>query len=341
MAFHALTAAANASGVEVSLECLVTLSGEAFALAWSESVSPVDLLSIRPEATLLDGARNLGADVVIAQETNPEVFVKAVVNQLVLGRLVVAPIFDDGRIGVIDSVDDDMQIRAVGPDCLVPKAVDVAGGRTLRLPSNTPPITDGYAVFDMSRAAAPPSGAVYDKARLVMVPTSRDLKTVWPHDVMFGVRAAEAAAGVIRREMLGDTDTLHRLLVFSEQAEFGFECAERWLYSATDSDAALRRLGRQARSVRAAAGELAERLWDRTGQSSLGALARAVKGRKSLVFEMPIGVSAQHVPGPVIDLPRGRAVIVESQRRLSGLAQLADLLVRMIRDFERGLAVET
>lgn len=339
MAFHALTAAANASGAKISLERLVTLSGEAFALAWSESVSAVDLLSLRPEATWLNGARTLGAEVVIGQEKNPEVFAEVVANQLALGQMVFAPIFNHGRIGVIDSTDDDMQLWAVGPDYLVPKPVDVVDGRTLRFPGNTLPVTDGYVVVDMSRAAVPPSGAVHDKACLVMAPSARDLKSGWPHDVTFGVRAAEGVAGVIQREMLADTETLHRLLVFAEQAEFGFECAERWLYSTTD--AALHSLGRHARSVRAVAGELAERLWDRTGQSSPGALAGAVTGRKSMVFEMPIGVSAKHVPGTVIDLPRGRAVIVESQRRLSGLARLADLLVRMINDFERGLAVET
>ena len=90
-------------------------------------------------------------------------------------------------------------------------------------------------------------------------------------------------------------DTIARLLVFAEKTEFGFECVERWL-SRSGSDESLRRLGRQARSVRAAAGELAERLWDRNGHRSSRDLARAVTSRKSMVFEMPMDISSQHVP---------------------------------------------
>ena len=56
-----------------------------------------------------------------------------------------------------------------------------------------------------------------------------------------------------------------------------------------------------------------------------------------MVFEMPMDISSQHVPGPVIDLPRGQAVIVQSERRLSGLARLADLLVTTIKNFDRQL----
>ena len=336
MGFHALTALANASGINVSLEELVTLSGEAFAVAWSESLSAVDLTSLRPEPTWLNGARALGMEVEIHQEKNHGLFARKIRDHLALGRFVVAPIFDYGRLGVIDLVDENMCLSAVGPDCLVPKPTPPAGDGMLRVPGNTVPVVDGYAIVDVSQAAIADYVFSYDRACTVLSSHQRNQDSRWPQDVMFGVMAAEAMASVIRREMLADVDTIARLLVFAEKTEFGFECVERWL-SRSGSDESLRRLGRQARSVRAAAGELAERLWDRNGHRSSRDLARAVTSRKSMVFEMPMDISSQHVPGPVIDLPRGQAVIVQSERRLSGLARLADLLVTTIKNFDRQL----
>ncbi len=337
MGFHALTALANASGINVSLEELVTLSGEAFAVAWSESFSAVDLSSLRSEPTWLDGALALGVEEENHQEKKPRLFARKIREQLALGRFVVAPIFDHGRLGVIDSVDENMWSWAVGPDCLAPKPMPPAGDVMLRVPGNTVPVADGYATVDVSQADISDLGFSHDRARMMLASDQSNRDSRWPQDVMFGVMAAKAAASVVRREMLADMDMIARLLVFAEQTEFGFECVERWL-SRPGSDESLRRLGRQARSVRAAAGELAERLWDRNGHRSSRDLARAVTSRKSMVFEMPMDISSQHVPGPVIDLPRGQAVIVQSERRLSSLARLADLLVTTIKNFDRQLS---
>ena len=336
MGFHALTGVANALGINVSLEDLVTVSGEAFALGWSESLSAADLTSLRREPTWLNGARALGMQVEIHQEKNPGLFARKVRDQLSLGRFVVAPIFDYGRLGVINWVDENMCLSAVGPDCLVSKPTPPAGDGMLRVPGGTVAVADGYAIVDVSQAAISDYGFSYDRARTMVASYQRSQDSRWPQDAMFGVMAAEAVASVIRREMLADMDMIARLLVFAEQTEFGFECVERWL-SRQGSDGALRRLGRQARSVRAAAGELAERLWDRNGHRSPRDLARAVTSRKSMVFEMPMDISSQHVPGQVIELPRGRAVIVQSERRLSSLARLADLLVTTIKNFDRQL----
>ena len=116
----------------------------------------------------------------------------------------------------------------------------------------------------------------------------------------------------------GDAASLERLLVTFEQVEFGFGCAERWLASAEAGhlwDAP--ELGRLARSLRAASGELAERLWDSSGTASALALGRAVTGRKSAVFELPADLNREP-PGQVVELPRGRAVIVDTPSRCGG-----------------------
>ena len=123
-------------------------------------------------------------------------------------------------------------------------------------------------------------------------------------------------------------DGLQRLLVIFEQAEFGFGCAERWSESAeAESLGWPADLARRARTMRASSGELAERLWDSSGRASAPALARAVMGRKSVVFELPPDLDRE-VPGPVVELTRGRAVIVDTRGRRAALGRLADVVER-------------
>lgn len=111
------------------------------------------------------------------------------------------------------------------------------------------------------------------------------------------------------------------------QATYGFELAWRWfdrpeVQVITCASA----IARRCRSVRGITRELEERFWDPNGSSSRVALGRAVTGRKSLVFELPLGIDPGELPGDVVATARGLAVMVASVRRAQMVAGLADLL---------------
>ena len=89
--------------------------------------------------------------------------------------------------------------------------------------------------------------------------------------------------------------------------------------------------------MRAASGELAERLWDASGRASALALGRAVTGRKSVVFELPSDLDRE-VPGPVVQLERGRAVIVDTRSRRAALDRLADVVEQAAAAFAEAAA---
>ena len=124
-------------------------------------------------------------------------------------------------------------------------------------------------------------------------------------------------------------------IVCGRGSRVGFGCAERWLGS-TEADHLWDApdLARLARSMRAACGELAERLWDSSGTASAGALGRAVTGRKSVVFELPADLDREP-PGQVVKLPRGRAVIVDTRSRRAALRRLADVVERAAMAFAK------
>ena len=59
-----------------------------------------------------------------------------------------------------------------------------------------------------------------------------------------------------------------------------------------------------------------------------------MKGRKSAVFELPAGLEREP-PGLVVELARGRAVIVDTRSRRAALSRLADVVERAAMAFAR------
>ena len=266
------------------------------------------------------------------RRTEPGSALAEVRDETAAGRLVLAPVFDDARFGVIQSVDREGIARAVGPDQLEPGEIDLRGGWTGAIPALG--VHKGiYGVVRRDRPIEPNRIPVPDLAGILFVPLGDDLDI---EGVRFGIEAVRGATEAVRAGApLRDAEALERLLVTFEQAEFGFGCAERWLATKEASqlwDAA--DLARLARSLRAASGELAERLWDSTGRASALALGQAVKGRKSAVFELPAGLDREP-PGLVVELARGRAVIVDTRSRRAALSRLADVVERAAMAFAR------
>ncbi len=329
MAFHALRAALAAGGREVSLDWLIACSGEAFAVAWSERLSACDLQAARPLATTAAAAHLAGVGFETAWADAPDAALAALRRHTARGGLALAPCFDDRRVGVAAAVDADGRVLAVGPDRLAPAWVDLRGGWRGSFPGGALARPNVYALLHEPTAAERRAADLRPAAAAM-------LRGAAGRGVVFGPPAVRAAARVLGRAgALRDADMLARLLCLAEQAEFGFGCAERWLSqparAAELPNAA--ELARRARMVRAAAGELAERLWDRRGQASAAALARAVPGRKSMVFALPPPLADADVPGPVLRLPRGRAVVVETRSRRAAAVRLAEVTANAVAGF--------
>ncbi len=332
MAFHALQAALAAMGIEWSLESLVTRSGEAFWVPWSETADAETMRHPRLLSTLFRATDLARVRLDVGAEDEPDAAVAEVRNATAAGRLVLAPVFSHARFGVIQSVDSEGIARAVGPDQLEPGEIDLRRGWSGAFPALS--AHKGIlGVVRRDRPLKPNPIPVRDLAGILFVPLGGG---DGPYGVVFGIDAVRGATEAVRSGApLRDTAALERLLVTLEQAEFGFGCAERWLASREAEhlwDAP--DLARLARSMRAASGELAERLWDSTGTASAPALGRAVKGRKSAVFELPAGLDREP-PGRVVELSRGRAVIVDTRSRRAALSRLADVVERAAMAFAR------
>ena len=325
MAFHALQAALAAMGIERSLDSLVTRSGEAFWVPWSETADVETMRYTRMMSTLFRATDQAKVRLEIGAGDEPESAVAALRKHTAAGRLVLAPVFSGERFGVIESVDSDGMAQAVGPDQLEPGDVDLSRGWCGAFPAY-PPVKCLYGAVRRGRLVNPARIPVPDLAGILFVPLGDDIEI---NGVQFGIEAVRGATEAVRGgAALRDVTSLERLLVTFEQAEFGFGCAERWLGSKEANhlwDAP--DLARLARSMRAACGELAERLWDFSGTASAGALGRAVTGRKSVVFELPADLDREP-PGQVVELPRGRAVIVDTRSRRAALGRLADVVER-------------
>lgn len=332
MAFHALQAALAAMGIERSLESLVTRSGEAFWVPWSETADVETMRYTRVMSTLFRAADLARVRLEIGAEDEAGSAIAALRKHTAAGRLVIAPVFGDATFGVIQSVDSAGMARAVGPDQLEPGEIDLRGGWTGAFPALG--VHKGiYGVVRRERPMKPNRIPVRDLAGILFVPLGDDIDI---DGVRFGIEAVREATEAVRAGApLHDTKALERLLVTFEQAEFGFGCAERWLESKeADHLWDAPDLARLARSMRAASGELAERLWDSTGTVSAPALGQAVKGRKSAVFELPADLDRKP-PGRVVELSRGRAVIVDTRSRRAALARLADVVERAAMAFAR------
>ena len=325
MAFHALQAALAAMGIERSLDSLVTQSGEAFCVTWSETADIETMRSTRPISTLFRAADLACVWLDVGDEDEPGSALAEVREHTAAGRLVLAPVFDHARCGVIQSVDSAGIARAVGPDQLEPAEIDLSRGWSGAFPSLSP-YKGIYGAVWRDSPLAPNRTPVRDLAGILFVTDGEDPGI---NGVRFGIAAMREATEAVRAgAAFRDAESLERLLVTFEQTEFGFGCAERWLESEESSH--LRDapdLARLARSLRAASGELAERLWDTSGTASAAALGRAVMGRKSVVFVLPADLEREP-PGRIVELSRGRAVIVDSRARRAALTRLADVVER-------------
>jgi hypothetical protein len=332
MAFHALQAALGAMGIERTLDSLVTRSGEAFWVPWSGTADVQTMGYTRALSTLFRAADLARVRLEIGAEDAPESAVAALRKHTDAGRPVIAPVFSGERFGVIESVDSNGVARAVGPDQLEPGDVDLSRGWSGAFPAYSR-FKCLYGAVRRDRPVQPARIPVRDLAGILFVPLGDDIEV---NGVRFGIEAVRGATEAVRGgEAWRNAVTLERLLVTFEQAEFGFGCAERWL-SSTEANH-LRDapdLARLTRSMRAACGELAERLWDSSGTASALALGQAVTGRKSVAFELPADLDREP-PGQVVELPRGRAVIVDTRSRRAALSRLADVVERTAMAFAR------
>ena len=107
MAFHALQAALAAMGIERSLESLVTRSGEAFWVPWSETADVETMRYTRMMSTLFRAVDLAKVRLEIGAEEGIGSVIAALRKHTAAGRLVIAPVFSEGRFGVIQSVDSD------------------------------------------------------------------------------------------------------------------------------------------------------------------------------------------------------------------------------------------
>ena len=264
MAFHALQAALAAMGIERSLDSLVTRSGEAFWVPWSETADVETMRYTRMMSTLFRAVDLAKVRLEIGAEEGIGSAIAALRKHTAAGRLVIAPIFSEGQFGVIQSVDSDGAAHGVGPDQLEPGPIERADGWSGAFPAYQP-AKRLYGAIRRDRPMEPVGTPVPDLAGILFVPLGNDIEI---NGVRFGIEAVRGATEAVRAGApLRDAEALERLLVTFEQAEFGFGCAERWLATKEASqlwDAA--ELARLARSLRAASGELAERLWDSTGR---------------------------------------------------------------------------
>ena len=334
MAFHALQAALAAMGIERTVDSLVTRSGEAFWVPWSETADVQTMGYTRALSTLFRAAdlARVGLEIGAEDEDESGSAVAALRKHTASGRLVIAPVFENDRFGVVQAVDSRGIARVVGPDRLEPEELDLSRGWIGAYPVYGA-VKCIYAVLRPDRPQKPVRIPVRDLAGILFVPLGGEDGI---NGVRFGIEAVRGATEAVRRgAALRDAEMLERLLVTFEQAEFGFGCAERWLGSKEANH--LRDapdLARLARSMRAASGELAERLWDSSGKSSAPVLGRAVTGRKSVVFELPADLGREP-PGRIVELSRGRAVIVDTRSRRAALSRLADVVERAAMAFAK------
>ena len=141
MAFHALQAALAAMGIERSLESLVTRSGEAFWVPWSETADAETMRYTRMMSTLFRAVDLAKVRLEIGAEEGIGSAIAALRKHTAAGRLVIAPVFGEGRFGVIQSVDSDG-----GP---------TASARTSWSPGQSNWLMDGAARFPhISRPSA-------------------------------------------------------------------------------------------------------------------------------------------------------------------------------------------
>ena len=340
MAFHALRAALSVQGVNCTLDSLVTLSGEAFCMVWRRGAHPQELSEVRPVPTLCVAAEFSGFGLEIRTDHGQPHAVDLQELRTAIERCnnpILAPVDDQGKIVVMCSVDDAGCGLAVGADQRLPAQVDLNRGWEGRFPGQEGPKWGNYGVLIgpdelIRNQAADPLALreLFANALALLIEKPRVSSTVG--SVQFGLMAAKRAVEDLSRPgALDDPSILTELLVLTEGAEFGFGCCERWM---TDHDGVVtKELVRRARSVRAAAGEMAERLWDRNGRMTAMELRQAVMGRKSMVFELPRHVSEAEVPGRVIQASRGRGVIVDTKDRRAALGRLADVFLDALSGF--------
>ena len=229
MYFHALRAALGAMGIERSVDSLVTRSGEAFCLPWSETLDARTLRDTRPISTLFAAAESAGVTLDVGADHEPASAVAALRKHTAAGRLALAPVFGDAGVGVIQAVDSQGMARAVGPDQLEPIDIDLSRGWSGAFPA----IGGAFCLYGVLRPDPPTVRLRPSVPALVNVVFVTDRDARGANDVDFGLAALRAATKFIRGgAALRDAETLERLLVTLEQAEFGFGCAERWLASA-------------------------------------------------------------------------------------------------------------
>ena len=340
MAFHALLAALSVQGVNCTLDSLVTLSGEAFCMVWRRGAHPQELSEVRPAPTLRVAAGFSGFELEIRTDHGQPHAVDLQQLRIAIERYnspILAPVYDQGTVVVIFSVDDAGCGLAVGADQQLPAQVDLNRGWEGRFPGQDGPKWGNYGVLigpnELVRNQTTDPLALrelFANALALLIEKPRVSSTVG--SVQFGLMAANRAVEDLGRPgALDNPSILTELLALTEGAEFGFGCCERWM---TDHDGVVTKdLVRRARSVRAAAGEMAERLWDRNGQRTAVELRQAVMGRKSMVFELPQQVNETEVPGHVIHASRGRGVIVDTKDRRAALGRLADVFLDALSGF--------
>ena len=343
MAFHALHAALSVKGVKCTLDSLVTLSGEAFCLVWKRGAHPQELSEVRPAPTLRVAAGFSGFELEIRTDHGQPHAVDLQELRTAIERCnnpILAPVYDQGKVGVICSVDDAGRALAVGADQRLPAEVDLNRGWEGRFPGQDGPKWGNYGVLvgpdELLRDQTTDPLALREllaNALALLIEKPRISPTVG--GVQFGLMAASRAVEDLSGPgALDDPSILTELLALTEGAEFGFGCCERWMKD-HDGVVALvtKDLARRARSVRAASGEMAERLWDRNGRMTPVELRQAVMGRKSMVFELPQQVDEAEVPGLVIHASRGRGVIVDTKDRRAALGRLAGVFLDALSGF--------
>jgi hypothetical protein len=309
-------------------------------MVWRRGAHAQELSEVRPAPTLRVAAGFSGFESEIRTDHGQPHAVDLQELRIAIERCnnpILAPIYDQGKVVVICSVDDAGCGLVVGADQRLPAQVDLNRGWEGRFPGQDGPKWENYGVLigpdELIRNQTTDPLALrelFANALALLIEKPRVSSTVG--SVQFGLMAANRAIEDLSRSgALDDPSILTELLVLTEGAEFGFGCCERWM---TDHDGMVTKdLVRRTRSVRPAAGEMAERLWDRNGGMTAVELRQAVMGRISMVFELPQQVHEAEVPGCVIHASRGRGVIVDTKDRRAALGRLADVFLDALSGF--------